>query len=161
MACQLETAGECVALVAILDTPAPSAMYSRRERRHAGAPPREHGVSRRARWFVRAASRQTRDRLAYRLAGFVTPRGEERYSLFYRMAARLTHRYRPATTVAGPVVVMTTSDSRIADDLGWSSHVRGTVTTVVVPGDHNSMLRRPYVASLGAELSAAIETSLR
>ncbi len=160
MACQLEAAGECVALLAILDTPAPSVMYTRRERLTAGAPPREHGIARRAQWFVRAASRQTRDRLAHALAGVIPRRGAERYDLFYRMASRMTHAYRPASTVAGPVVVMSTSDPRFPDDLGWSSQVRGTVTTVAVPGDHNSMMRRPHVASLGAELSAAIDTSL-
>jgi thioesterase domain-containing protein len=42
-------------------------------------------------------------------------------------------------------------------DAAWESLLTGPVATVDVPGDHVTMLRRPYVGALGAQLGRALD----
>ena len=41
-------------------------------------------------------------------------------------------------------------------DLGWSEHLSGPVTCVDAPGNHLTMIRRPYAATLAGLIEAAI-----
>jgi thioesterase domain-containing protein len=42
---------------------------------------------------------------------------------------------------------------------GWEALARGLIAVVDTEGDHNSMLRPPYVAGLAARLDALIDLS--
>ncbi len=53
------------------------------------------------------------------------------------------------------------ADSPFEADLGWSAFARGPVTAIEVPGNHDSMVRRPYVTTLGAELERALDDADR
>jgi len=41
-------------------------------------------------------------------------------------------------------------------DLGWSKLLSGPVTCADTPGNHLTMIRRPYAATLAALIEAAI-----
>ncbi|HXY91581.1 MAG TPA: AMP-binding protein [Acidimicrobiia bacterium] len=155
MACRLEADGETVALLALLDTPAPSVMQTRTERLAVSAPSAHEGTGRRLRWATRGALLHLRERAVLATAGIVPRRSLYQYHLFYRFSRRMARAYRPGQRFGGAVVVFHVDDARFAPDLGWSAHVGGTVTTVEVPGSHESMVRRPYVAAVGAELARA------
>ena len=155
MACALEATGERVALLAVLDTPAPSVMLTRGERLAASAPARQHGVASRVRWAARASQLHGRERVALATAGILPRRSLHQYHLFFRYARRMTRAYHPASTFAGPILVVRVADSPFEPDLGWSAFARGPITTIEPPGNHDSMVRRPYVTTLGAMLSRA------
>jgi amino acid adenylation domain-containing protein len=155
LACALEARGERVALLAILDTPAPSTMLTRGERLAAGAPPRHEGVFRKLNWAARAAQLHTRERLTLATAGIVPRRSLYQYHLFFRYARRMAREYRPTSRLVAPILVVRVADSPYESDLGWSAFSHGPVTTIEAPGNHDSMVRRPYVTTLGAELRRA------
>ncbi len=161
MACALEAIGERVALLAVLDTPSPSVMLTRHERLAATAPSRQHGVTSRVRWAARAATLHARERIALATTGIVPRRSLHQYHLFFRYARRMTRAYDPSSTLAGPILVMRVADSPFEPDLGWSPFGRGPVTTIEAPGNHDSMVRRPYVTTLGAELRRALDDADR
>ncbi len=105
MACRLEAAGERVALLVILDTPAPATTATRRERLVASAPAPHEGLTRRARWAARAARLHARERVAIASAGIVPRRSLHQYHLFLRLARRMGRAYTPSSTYAGPLLV--------------------------------------------------------
>jgi acyl-coenzyme A synthetase/AMP-(fatty) acid ligase/thioesterase domain-containing protein/acyl carrier protein len=184
MACLLQKAGEEVALLVVLDAPAPDVCPSDvRERAEArltsirsGAP---EGRLQRALVVgartARAGARWTyvnaRHRVRMSTVGLVPRQGLDQYNLFVAFNAEMSHRYSPTrtydgrlllvrTTGAGDTVPGDTDDAPLAQralwDFGWSAHVTGPITVVDVPGDHLGLLRRPAVELVGRELATAL-----
>ena len=158
MASRLEAVGETVALLAILDTPAP---LPRAQRVPDHAPTRrERGMRR----LPLAVIGRARLEAELATAGLVTRRLRQ-YRVFFLLSRRLTRRYRPHSTFAGPVLVARAS---IPDpDLprlalpasAWTEFVRGPFTTVEIPGTHVGIMRRPHVNDLAHALGEAIAAS--
>jgi thioesterase domain-containing protein len=69
----------------------------------------------------------------------------------------MTRAYTPSSTYAGPLLVTHVEASMGEPDLGWSAFVHGPISTIEVPGTHDSMVRRPYVTTLGAQLARALD----
>lgn len=153
MARRIEAQGGRVALLAVLDT-----------------------------WPVENASRYPLVVLHGLVKRFLQRRGRERVAWVARGAARLVrrlfgalrgraiaaeeHRQWKARVWPGPGFVPPRSRVRIAvlrarrqgwyrvrdDSLGWRARTTGPVEIHVVPGDHESLLRRPHVEELGRVL---------
>ena len=93
-------------------------------------------------------------------AGLVPRRDLRQYYVFYRLASHQRRRYRPTDTFGGPTLVARAADEDHGDlgrDLGWSSFLRRSPTIVEVPGNHSSMILRPHVSTLAAELRRALD----
>jgi thioesterase domain-containing protein len=176
MACQLQQAGEKVALLVILDTGAPGARPARSEwlagriaSLRADAPP--DGLQRRVTVALRAAKfaagtayEQAERRYALTSAGLFPRQGLEQYELFLRLNVHMSRRYKPTSDYTGPVLVLRTESPdddgtgqrTNTPDMGWSRVATGEITVVNIPGDHWGMIRRPHVT----ELARALETAL-
>ena len=162
LACRLESLGERVELMVLLDTFAPE-IFTWRGR-----------VRSRQRELVGASAR----RRARGYAGLVRERAEHAVSLMLPHppgarplhagfddpwdqagAMRLAGRYR-ARPLTAPVVVYYTHDtSRLAQrpTLGWESHATGSLEAEVVPGDHHSVLSASDGATFAALLAERLE----
>jgi thioesterase domain-containing protein len=166
MACQLRAAREVVAQLVILDTNAPGGAGL--EPSASDAPP---GPEVSAWHAARAAAAHAKERMALATAGLVPRRGYRQHDLFFRLNGRMARRYTPATTFDGPALVVRSdafaepapaTDGRPSrplhplTDLGWSEHVSGPVTTVEMPVDHWSLLRKPAVDVIAGHIAAAL-----
>jgi thioesterase domain-containing protein len=84
------------------------------------------------------------------------------YYVFYRVASRQRRRYRPTSVFDGPALVLRASDQdhgELDRDLGWSPYLRSRPSVVDVPGTHHTMIFRPHVTSVGAELQRAFDSA--
>ena len=174
MACQLETAGDDVRLVVIIDTLAPGTHKGTRQRLArraelltAGAP--AHGAARMMpiatrtfRWVARSAREHVERRVDLTTAGIVARSGLEQYHVFYRLSAQLARRYRPAKRFQGHTLVVRAADGDHAasSDLGWTPHANGTLEIFETPGTHHSLRRQPNVETLGVRLLHAFDDAL-
>jgi thioesterase domain-containing protein/acyl carrier protein len=184
MACLLQRAGEHVALLVVLDAPAPGLhppnLTERAEARltsiRAGAPEgrlRRAVVvgARTARAGAHWAHIAARHRVTVSTAGLVPRQGLDQYNLFVGINSAMLDRYSPTGTYHGPFLLVRSTvipdeppdapyepdpQCRALWDFGWSAHVKGSITVVDVPSDHLGLLRRPAVEQLGRELGIAL-----
>ncbi|MEX1007447.1 MAG: non-ribosomal peptide synthetase [Acidimicrobiia bacterium] len=165
MACRLEAVGERVALLAILDSTAPGTKPNAAERFATRADTlRDQSSAHALRWAASSAVAHAQRAAAITTAGLVPRRGLRQYYVFYRVASRQRRRYRPTHTFGGPTLVLraTAEDhGELGGDLGWSSYLRRSPSVVDVPGNHNTMILRPLVSTLAAELSRAFDAASR
>lgn len=181
MARQLEIAGHQVALVALFDTFAPgqeaalsatSALRLRlnsyilrflyHARRLLSGPDR---VS-----YTRNKARTLRRRIRSRAWQLIYTY----YRLRSRSLPKTLHDVREAGYVAsktyrgnlykGKVILIRAEARSVADsptlDMGWGRFAQGGVEIRTVPGDHVSMLTRPYVRSLAEQLRECIDKAI-
>jgi thioesterase domain-containing protein len=128
-------------------------------------------VARGARFAARSAYAHAERRLALTSAGWLPRRGYRQYDLFLRLNSRMSREYTPSGTFDGSTLVVRGSISdgviprddapppragRALADLGWSKLVTGPVVTTEVPADHLSLLRKPAVALVGAQVSETL-----
>jgi acyl-coenzyme A synthetase/AMP-(fatty) acid ligase/thioesterase domain-containing protein/acyl carrier protein len=184
MACLLQRAGERVALLVVLDAPAPglpspnlteraeARLTSIRARAPDGRVRRAVVVgARAARAGAHWAHIAARHRVKVSSAGLVPRRGLDQYNLFVAINSTMRHRYSPTSTYDGPLLLVRSTvisdepcdalyepdlQCRALWDFGWSAHVQGSITVVDVPSDHLGLLRRPAVEQLGKELGIAL-----
>lgn len=67
--------------------------------------------------------------------------------------------YRPGP-YNGPVTVYKADKSEGTDDMGWAQLVTGPLESIVLPGDHYSLIKDPQVVRLVKELSASIDRAV-
>jgi thioesterase domain-containing protein/acyl carrier protein len=184
MACLLQRAGEHVALLVVLDAPAPGVhpptLTERAEARltriRSDAPEgrlrRAVAIgARTARASAHWAQITARHRVKVSTAGLVPRPGLDQYNLFVGINAAMLDRYSPTGTYDGPLLLVRTTvvpdepphaldepdlQHRALRDFGWSAFVTGSITVVDMPGDHLGLLRRPAVEQLGRELATAL-----
>jgi amino acid adenylation domain-containing protein len=172
MACRLETAGETVALLVIVDTAAPGTKPSASERlvarvdniRHSakgGGIERAVETSARVlKWSTSSAVAHAARALVIASAGLVPRRDLDQYHVFYRLSAKQRRHYRPRHTFGGSALLVRAQDGgldrTLGDDLGWSKYLRGAFEISRVPGDHSTIIKRPRVSALADELQRAL-----
>jgi thioesterase domain-containing protein len=156
MACQLTAAGADVGLLVIMDVPVvpwPSA-----------AVVRARGASRRriVHENVMRLKRSLR-RVKLSTLGLVTRRGLHQYDAFYLLGLHIGRRYDPRMQCAAPTLVVRAQDVdyfpdpvKSLPDLGWAPRVTGPLMCADAPGNHLTMVRRPYAASLAEIIEGAI-----
>ncbi len=167
MACRLEAAGDRVALLVILDTPAPGTRPGRTERLSARVGQLRAGddddadrvaLTRRAvRFAFASALAHGRRRVAVTGAGIIPRPGVAQYELFYRMSRGVSRRYRPTRVFGGAALVVraTERDDGLGPGLGWDRLLTGPVEHLDVPGAHEHLRRNPNVRGLGEQLVSA------
>jgi amino acid adenylation domain-containing protein len=158
IASRLRAEGEEVALLALLDTPAPDTLGLRARlvahartlagrNEHSDLPLRDR---------LAGAARSARGKVLRKLRHTPVSRGIA--AEHDRWLARLAERERAYEPAKYPdeVVVLATENSIHAlhsKALGWEKHVTGALESVLVPGGHLTMLEPPHVAVLARELS--------
>jgi thioesterase domain-containing protein len=178
MACQLQQAGEKVALLVILDTGAPGGRGTRTDRLRrrteslrtdapaGGLERRVTVATRSAKFAVGSAYAHAERRYSLTSAGLFPRQGLEQYELFLRLNSRMSREYKPTITYTGPVLVLRTESPdedggtwqrANTPDMGWSRVASGEITVVDVPGDHLGMIRRPHVTELARVLEPALD----
>ncbi len=154
----LANAGETVPLVVLLDSPVPRSPV--------------HYVFAEAvvNWpdirFADAAERrrQLRSVLESRWSRFrrspETDRVGAAITSSYRASNLAVKRYRPGA-YAGDVAVLSTRQGAMVAlgkrDLGWRSVVRGQVTTIEIPGFHNTIFEEPQLEIVGRHLDRLVD----
>ena len=154
----LTNAGETVPLVVLLDSPVPRSPV--------------HYVFAEAvvNWpdirFADAAERrrQLRSVLESRWSRFrrspETDRVGAAITSSYRASNLAVKRYRPGG-YAGDVAVLSTRQGAMVAlgkrDLGWRSVVRGQVTTIEIPGFHNTIFEEPQLEIVGRHLDRLVD----
>jgi amino acid adenylation domain-containing protein len=150
--------GEEVPLVVLLDSPVPrsplhylwgEAVVNWPDVRHADA---------------RQRLEQVRSMLESRFSRFRRTPGSDRVGAAvvssYRSSNLAVKRYRPGP-YAGEVVVMSTRQGVITalgkQDLGWRPHVTGHLTTIEIPGLHNSVFDEPQLGIVGRHLALLVD----
>lgn len=140
MAHHLRQAGEEVALLVVLDSFPPDPMLHFDVQR---VP-----LPQRLRRFARLAT-----------TGLREP-GPDQFWRFYEQGDFLQRRFRTAPYPGETVVVLGDTAER-ARRAQWGPHLTGPWRLVSVPGDHQTMLREPYVAETAAAVQEALEQSRR
>jgi thioesterase domain-containing protein len=155
LACALIDAGDEVALLVLLDTPAPPWASRRAVRRRGSAQLTMRGEIMAWKRSVRRVQRTT--------LGVVPRRGLAQYDQFNELQLDVGRRYDPSARCGAPALVVRADDARYFEDpakelpdVGWGRLLTGPVTCADVPGDHLTMIRRPYVAAV----ARLVETSL-
>jgi thioesterase domain-containing protein len=143
MACRLLDAGEPVALLVLLDTPAPPWATSRQVRRRTSRDARVMALKR----SLRPVRRVT--------LGVVPRRGLVQYDRFYELSMAIGRRFRPGRQCAAPALVVRADviaffpdPAKAEPDIGWRRLLSGPVTCADAPGDHLSMIRRPHAEEI-------------
>jgi thioesterase domain-containing protein/acyl carrier protein len=161
IASRLRDAGEEVALLVLLDTPAPDTL-SLKSRLAAHARTlvgRNSHSDRTLGQRVAGSARSARAKVVRKLRHAPVSRSEA--AEHDRWLSRLAEReraYEPPK-YPGAVVVLGTEGSIYAFDsktLGWDRHVTGSVEPVLVPGGHLTMLEQPHLSVLARELSERV-----
>ncbi|MEA2469298.1 MAG: hypothetical protein QOE38_296, partial [Thermoleophilaceae bacterium] len=161
IACRLRDAGEEVALLVLLDTPAPDTLSLKARlvahaRTLAG---RNSHSDRTLGERLAGAARSARTKAVRKLRHAPVSRSEA--AEHDRWLSRLAEReraYEPPK-YRGDAVVLGTEGSIYALDsktLGWDRHVAGAVEPVLVPGGHLTMLEHPHLSVLARELSVRV-----
>ncbi len=163
MACRLETVGEQVGLLAVLDSYAPGTRPSATERLASrSAELRDEPTIGALRWAASSALAHAGRAAAVWTAGVVPRRDLRQYYVFYRVASRQRARYRPTSTFQGRTLVVRASadaPDEFGRDLGWGPFLRGPRSLVDVPGNHYTMINRPNVVVLASELTRALDAA--
>jgi thioesterase domain-containing protein/acyl carrier protein len=172
MARQLESLGERVELLVLLDALAPS-----------GQPRPERSAATRLSAFAQMAGLPLENAPAADVERLGQLQGEallecitqlvrglpaagamepEQVGRLFGVYERLTEAHRtyvPSAALSGPAALLLAASTSVAPesaDAGWSTWVRGGVTVREVPGDHNSLLKPPNVSVVAAELLALL-----
>jgi amino acid adenylation domain-containing protein len=118
---------------------------------------------------IKAASFAERRR---RMAGLVTsrrgklggPTGDDRVDATitrsYRSSNQAVKHYRPGPYDGDVAVMRTRQGMSMAvgkGDLGWAPYVSGNLTTVEIPGLHNTIFEDPQLEVIGAKLSSLLD----
>jgi thioesterase domain-containing protein/acyl carrier protein len=164
IACRLRDAGEEVALLVLLDTPAPDTLNLKaRLLAHARTLVGRNSHSNRTLGErVAGAARSARTKAVRKLRHAPVTRSDA--AEHDRWLSRLAERersYEPPR-YPGDSVVLGTEGSIYAFDsktLGWDRHVAGTVEAVLVPGGHLTMLEEPHRSVLARELSERVRAA--
>jgi amino acid adenylation domain-containing protein len=161
IASRLRDAGEEVALLVLLDTPAPDTLGLRsRIVAHARTlvGRNEHSDEELSERLAGAA-RAARGKLVRKLRH--APVGRSEAAEHERWLARLAAReraYEPPRYPGGVTVLGTegTIHALHSNALGWKRHATGRVDTKTVPGGHLTMLEPPNLSVLGRELAERV-----
>jgi acyl-coenzyme A synthetase/AMP-(fatty) acid ligase/thioesterase domain-containing protein/acyl carrier protein len=184
MACLLQGCGEHVDLLVVLDAPAPgpgspgladrasTRLQTIRTEAPSGAIRRRIDIgARAAQSAARFAYAVARHRVVVSTAGLLPRRGLDQYNLFFGINSGMRQAYRPTANLDAPLLLVrsalgeraepvTLSQPDVEDrsrwDFGWSTHVRGPITVVDLPGDHVGLLRKPAVERVGAAIASAL-----
>ena len=182
MARQLTALGHRVGVVAVIDEPAPGPHPAGCGLRAAarfvgnlGPWVREELATQTAGQFVTRAARKLR--AAHRwvlgslrsrpeeparpdLSSWLDPRLPEEFLRFCEHNYSILQAYSPVAS-GGVVTVLRARVQplfgRHEPDLGWGRLAAGRVTTLLVPGNHDSILREPRVQALASALQAALD----
>ena len=161
MACRLQSEGEEVPFLALLDPLGPHTLrpFGRlvaraRELTGTGPEPRRSDL-------LNAIVSKARDRVtsgSNNNAGSNLPVGGEDEA-WITMLEVLERRYRPGRFRGRAIVFQTAESARYTGsrNLGWERYVDGPLETTRVPGGHTSMLLEPHVHTVARE----VETRLR
>jgi amino acid adenylation domain-containing protein len=161
IACRLRASREEVALLVLLDTPAPDTLgFKSRVIAHARTLAGRNAHSEKT--FgerIAGAARSARAKALRKLRHAPVSRGvaAEHDRWLSRLAER-ERAYEPPK-YPGEAVVFGTEGSIYALDsktLGWDRHVGGAVEPVLVPGGHLTMLEQPHLTVLARELSERV-----
>jgi thioesterase domain-containing protein len=152
MAQQLEAAGETVACLAIMDTPAPSVQLTNPLSAilHLGVKTLLPALSAYCIDYLRLWRQQQ--------AGLPLPALHRllRVTLANTRASRQVH----LQPYSGRVTLLRSAQDFGAlgqhPDLGWGAFARGGVEVVSVPGDHMTLLRQPHVPIVAERLRACL-----
>lgn len=146
---QLESSGERVELVTLLDPflPPATARAARRELIGGkGRPTPNHGVVEKSRAEV------WRDRLRLPLAGLIQFRGERQAKALEAVGVRVGQMHRPRPWGGRALLIL--SDLNPDEPALWSHLLTGELTVEVFACDHNSIVREPYVSEVADLMSA-------
>jgi thioesterase domain-containing protein len=164
MACRLEAAGESVALLTMLDAPAPGSRFpaplgERMQRmRH------ENTFARHTLKLVKSAIGHARLEVELASAGLV-PRRLRQYRVFFLLTRRMARKYRTQSAVTAPMFVVRATipdpdmPSVASDREAWSPFVRGPMSSTEVAGTHTGIMRRPTVAELADAIGDALDAA--
>jgi thioesterase domain-containing protein len=111
------------------------------------------------RFFMRADRLQSRAKGAYyRATAGVVPRPLTRQlEPFTAHHERVIRLYEPTAAYRGAVLVLCGDEHDVGDpDLGWRRWVTGPITTARVPGEHEQVLREPWVDAVAGAMNDAI-----
>lgn len=141
MACQLRSKGQDVPLLALFDTYSPHAYIEVMRAEQKLHDPLKQMIMRR---MVRREQGQGRiNSLKLRHFHIIDT---------YDKAIRA---YAPPP-YAGPLTMYKAVSSSGPEDMGWSKHVTGDLDIHVLPGDHSSMIKEPFVEELATRLALDI-----
>jgi amino acid adenylation domain-containing protein len=164
IASRLRAAGEEVALLALLDTPAPDtlSLKSRLAAHARTLAGRNSHSDRKLGERIAGAARSARTKALRKLRHAPVSRSEvAEHDRWLSKLAERERTYEPPK-YPGEVVVLGTEGSIYAFDsktLGWDRHVTGTVEAVLVPGGHLTMLEHPHLSVLARELSERVRAA--
>ncbi|HXY93367.1 MAG TPA: AMP-binding protein, partial [Acidimicrobiia bacterium] len=144
MARRLETAGEPVALLALLDSPVPS-----------GRGRSDRPTDRMAKGLAGTAVGRVRHEVELASAGLVVRRLRQ-YRVFFLLSRRMARAYRPHGSYRGDAFLAraATPDPDVAptDVEAWAALLPGSIEAIEITGTHTGILRRPHVSELGTVL---------
>jgi amino acid adenylation domain-containing protein len=161
LACLLQAQGEEIALLALLDPPAPETLrvYGRlrarvRELLRLSEDPRSVAEIIRSLPKLRVVRVLSRPRQAAPSAG------DAEAERWIRQLVGVERRFHPRTFHGDVTVFYTRKSARYAggSTLGWDRHVDGQVEIVPVAGDHTSLLLDPHVDDVARKLAGRIQT---
>ncbi len=161
MACQLEKAGQRVALLGIGDTTAPGASRSREEA--VQLPPLTlrtlpGRAVRSLRFRAHRRRRETSRRLTYwrmRLCvarGRAVPPSLRKEFSMWQLGLR-SQTYRPTGISNSPTLLIRTDDAGGVTFEAWSAFITGPIETAVIPGKHMQLIHQPMIEQLGNALN--------
>jgi thioesterase domain-containing protein len=164
MAAQLTSAGEQVAMLGLLDTSilASRAGYGARLRNRIGQVRRNprarlvgytHEYSRRARRWLLRRLRQS------------LPANADMPTIFKNVAlvsSEAMKKYQ-LNPFGGPVVLFRAENgsrkTATSEDLGWTRYATGGLTILDIPGEHDTLLKLPYVTDVARQIDAALDAA--
>jgi thioesterase domain-containing protein len=164
MACGLEAAGEQVALLTMLDAPAPGSAIPAPLGDRIQVVRHENTWARQAVKLVTSVVGHARLVVELASAG-VVPRRLRQYRVFFLLTRRMARKYRTRSTVMGPMLVVraTVPDpdmpSIASDRSAWSPFVRGAMSSTEVAGTHTGIMRRPNVVQLADAIGDALDAA--
>ena len=156
MARQLVDAGAEVGLLVIIDVPVPPWASAAQIRRR-GKRERRPCATACCGPSARRAKRSSRPSGSSRVEDF------DQYDVFYLVSMHSGRRYDVDTPCPAPTLIVRATDveyfpdpTKADPDLGWAPLLSGPVTCVDAPGNHLTMIRRPYAATLAELIESAI-----
>jgi thioesterase domain-containing protein len=157
MAQQLLADGADVAQLAIIDTPLPALEFARHGRRR-------HGALRQVSVAVRTVTSTVSGPLGLikscflPLVGLTRFPGRHNVDLFWLWSAIMVNLYEIAPYRGTTTVYLADTGSHTAGNR-WAELLAGDGRQVLVPGDHNGMMRKPQVAKIAADLGPRLRVA--
>ncbi len=155
---ELRRHGYEVALLALVDTFAPSASSDSDAGSPGGSVARIRSEAERVWDAVPGDTAVARLIAIPRMltAGPVRYRGIKHYGGFYNRGWVMQQLHRPKPYAGNAVVYVGESNVTDTDQERWQRVLRGSWALAVVPGDHHTVLREPFVQGLAADLRERI-----